>query len=82
MLQRRVKQRMLMAMSLLLPAALSWSKESDLNASKRTSPPSPDEVTPNTLNSSHRFSCHGEAVSPATLYLLGVEVGATNRLTY
>ena len=117
MLQRRAKQRMLMAMSLMMSSVSGWSEDSDQNTNERESRPSPGKLTPATMNSLPGLSCNGEAVSPAkmtlpigkstllrlpeevtnrtlanpsvaqamlvapaTLYLLGVEVGTTNMI--
>jgi pilus assembly protein CpaC len=69
MLQRRAKQRVLMAMSLLLPSTLGWPQESDLNINERASRPTPGKVTPATINSLPGLRCNGEPVSPAKMAL-------------
>lgn len=67
MLQGRAKQRMLMAMSLLLSSTLSWTQDSDLNTNERALHPSPGKATAATINSLPALRCNGESVLPSKM---------------
>jgi len=66
---QRTMQRMLIATSLLLSSALSWTQENDQTTNERASRPSPGKATPATMNTLPGLSCNGETVSPARMSL-------------